>query len=489
MSLTAQLCQPQPSFKIKDISLATQGCEECALARVEMPGLMEIQRRYQDDRPLDGVCITGSLHMTTQTAILMETLLKLGARLRWCSCNIYSTQDTAAAAIMKEHSESASVFAWKNETLEEYWWCTYQALCWPEGSSCQLLVDDGGDTTMLIHKGIEFERVYQADHTLPPLDASLHDEVRCMHEIIRYTIQHRSPQFWTDLSKHIVGVSEETTTGVHRLLHMHQNGVLAFPAINVNDSITKSKFDNIYGCRHSLPDGLMRATDVMLAGKKVIVCGYGDVGKGSAQAMRACGARTYITEVDPICALQACMEGFHVVTLEQEIADADIVITATGNVDIVTFEHMQQMKHNAIVGNVGHFDNEIQMEALLDPSNGIRRVEIKPQCDRFEFPDGHSIIVLALGRLLNLGCATGHPSFVMSCSFTNQVLAQIELWKNRTTQTYPIGVHLLPKVLDEMVAGLHLPSLGATLTVLSDKQAKYMHTNPEGPFKPDTYHY
>eukprot|EP00386_Alphamonas_edax_P003241 GDKI01009930.1.p1 GENE.GDKI01009930.1~~GDKI01009930.1.p1 ORF type:complete len:476 (+),score=206.10 GDKI01009930.1:49-1476(+) len=471
--------------KVKDISLAEFGRKEIILAEVEMPGLMSIRKEFGPQQPLKGVCISGSLHMTVQTAVLIETLQHLGATVRWCSCNIFSTQDHAASAIAK--AQTASVFAWKGETLEEYWWCTVQALCWPGADGPDMIVDDGGDATLLVHEGVKAEAKFAKDGTLPDPASTENAEFKCVLSILRDTIQKDATK-WTRMAKKIKGVSEETTTGVHRLIQMANAKELLFPAINVNDCVTKSKFDNVYGCRHSLPDGIMRATDVMIGGKKVVICGFGDVGKGCAAAMKGCGARVYVTEIDPICALQACMEGYHVVKLESVLGDADIFITTTGNKDIITVQHMAKMKNNAIVGNIGHFDNEIDMDGLYKYP-GVQRENIKPQVDRFVFPTGNGIIVLAEGRLLNLGCATGHPSFVMSCSFTNQTLAQLDLWANRNTGKYANQVYLLPKELDEKVARLHLASLGAEMTELSAHQADYIGVKKEGPFKPNTYRY
>merc|ERR1712118_88369 len=424
--------------------------------------------------------ISGSLHMTIQTAVLIETLAELGAKVRWCSCNIFSTQDHAAAAIAK--AGTSVVFAWKGETLPEYWWCTEQMLTWQGSDGPDQIVDDGGDATMLIHKGTEWEAEYAKDGTLPDPASTENPEFKCVLQVLKDSIQADKTKY-TRLSKQCKGVSEETTTGVHRLKEMAAKGELLFPAINVNDCVTKSKFDNVYGCRHSLPDGIMRATDVMIGGKRVLICGYGDVGKGSAFAMRGAGARVLITEIDPICALQACMEGFQVVTMESVINEIDIFVTTTGNFNITTLENMKKMKNNAIVGNIGHFDNEIQM-AELEGFPGIKVENIKPQVDRFEFPDGHGVIILASGRLLNLGCATGHPSFVMSCSFTNQVLAQLDLLKNwKGSKSYKNDVYLLPKALDEKVARLHLPALGAVLTVPTKEQADYIGVSLEGPYR------
>merc|ERR1712124_31153 len=441
---------------------------------------------FGPSKPFAGLNISGSLHMTIQTGVLIETLADLGAKVRWCSCNIFSTQDHAAAAVAK--AGTSVVFAWKGETLPEYWWCTEQMLTWPGADGPDQIVDDGGDATMLIHKGREFEEKYAKDKSLPDPMSTTNAEFKCVLQLVRDSIQ-VDPTKWTRMSKIVKGVSEETTTGVHRLKEMAAKGELLFPAINVNDCVTKSKFDNVYGCRHSLPDGIMRATDVMLGGKRALICGYGDVGKGCAFAMRGAGARVIVTEIDPICALQACMEGFQVAALESVVGEIDIFTSATGNFNIITLEHMKKMKNNAIVGNIGHFDNEIQM-AELEGFPGIKVENIKPQVDRFEFPDGHGIIVLASGRLLNLGCATGHPSFVMSCSFTNQALAQLDLldnWKN--TKAYKNDVYLLPKALDEKVAALHLPALGANLTVLTKEQADYIGVGPDGPFKPEHYRY
>eukprot|EP00457_Paulinella_chromatophora_P006289 gb/GEZN01006307.1/.p1 GENE.gb/GEZN01006307.1/~~gb/GEZN01006307.1/.p1 ORF type:complete len:532 (+),score=111.85 gb/GEZN01006307.1/:194-1597(+) len=467
------------------MSLAEWGRKELDMAEVEMPGLMACREEFGASQPLKGTRISGSLHMTTQTAALIETLAALGAEIRWCSCNIFSTQDQAAAAIAA--AKTAAVYAWKGETLDEYWWCTYQALAWDGESGPNMIVDDGGDMTLLIHEGVKAEALYKKDKTLPNPDEADNEELKTIKKLIKASVE-KDGDYFTKMAKGVVGVSEETTTGVHRLYEMAKNKTLLFPAINVNDSVTKSKFDNVYGCRHSLPDGIMRATDVMLAGKLVLICGYGDVGKGSAQSMKAAGARTMVAEVDPICALQALMEGFNVVRLDDVVQDIDIVVTTTGNKDIVMLKHMEKMKNNCIVGNIGHFDNEIDMAGLLK-TKSITRQNIKPQVDRFIFPDGHGVIVLAEGRLLNLGCATGHPSFVMSCSFTNQVMAQMELWAERKSSKYEKKVYVLPKVLDERVARLHLDKLGAKLTTLRDDQAAYIGVKPEGPFKPNTYRY
>ena len=444
---------------------------------------MACRKEFGESKPLKGAQITGSLHMTIQTAILIETLQDLGAEIRWCSCNIYSTQDHAAAAIVA--AGSATVFAWKNETIMEYWVCTNKALTWPDSEGPHMIVDDGSDATLLIHKGFDWEEIYAKEGRLPSEDEGTNEEEKAIFTVIRSELQ-KDAQKWHKMASKLVGVSEETTTGVMRLYEMAQEGKLLFPALNVNDSVTKSKFDNKYGCKHSLPDGIKRATDVMIAGKKVLICGYGDVGKGCAQAMQSENAIVYVTEIDPICALQACMEGFQVNTLDNLVADMDIIVTATGSRDVVMVEHMQRMKHNAILCNIGHFDNEIDVEGLLK-FDGVKEVNIKPQTDQFFFPDGHAIILLARGRLVNLGCATGHPSFVMSNSFTNQVMAQMELWNNR--DKYEKKVYVLPKVLDEKVARLHLDSLGVKLTVLTDKQAKYIGVNKEGPFKKDEYRY
>jgi adenosylhomocysteinase len=465
-------------FKVADMSLATFGRKEIELAEHEMPGLMALRKEYAAKKPLAGAKITGSLHMTIQTAVLIETLIELGADVRWCSCNIFSTQDHAAAALAERRFP---VFAWKGETLEEYWWCTLQALTWPDGSGPTILLDDGGDATLLVHKGVEFNK----SGKVPSPDSTEVEEMQIILKLLAAE-QKRDGQRWTRIAKDIIGVSEETTTGVHRLYQMQEAGTLLFPAINVNDSVTKSKFDNLYGCRHSLVDGIMRATDVMLAGKVAVVCGYGDVGKGCAQSLRGQGCRVIVTEIDPICALQAAMEGYQVLPIEDVVQTADMFITATGNLDIITVEHMKKMKHNAIVGNIGHFDNEIDM-AGLKKVQGVKRIDIKPQVDEWKFPDGHSIIVLAEGRLLNLGCATGHPSFVMSNSFSNQVIAQIELWQNH--KKYEKKVYTLPKHLDEKVARLHLTKLGAKLTKLTKPQADYLGIPADGPFKSEHYRY
>merc|ERR1719194_140529 len=447
---------------------------------------MNCRKEFGPTQPFKGMNINGSLHMTIQTGVLIETLQALGAEVRWASCNIFSTQDHAAAAIAK--AGTASVFAWKGETLEEYWWCTEQMLTWPGKDGPDMLVDDGGDATLLIHEGTKYEAQYAKDKSLPDPASTNNPEFKCALSLIRESIQ-KDPLKWTKMGKSIRGVSEETTTGVHRLKQMAAKGELLFPAINVNDCVTKSKFDNVYGCRHSLTDGIMRATDVMLGGKRSLVLGFGDVGKGSAAALRGSGSRVMITEIDPINALQACMEGYQVTTMEKVAGEIDIFVSTTGNFNIITVEHMKKMKNNAIVGNIGHFDNEIDM-AGLEAIKGIRVDNIKAQVDRYVFPDGRGIIVLASGRLLNLGCATGHPSFVMSCSFTNQTLAQLELWKERDTKKYTTDkVYLLPKELDEKVARLHLPALGAELTTLTKEQADYIDVPIGGPYKPDTYRY
>lgn len=464
-------------FKVKDLSLADWGRKEIEIAEKEMPGLMAIRKKYASEKPLQGARISGSLHMTVQTAVLIETLIELGAEVRWASCNIFSTQDHAAAALA---ARNISVFAWKGETLEEYWWCTAQALTFPGNKGPNLIVDDGGDATLMMHKGLAIEK----NPELLKVPGKNAEETALMSILQGIFIE--DPRKWHQAIKEWYGVSEETTTGVHRLYQMKERGELLVPAINVNDSVTKSKFDNLYGCRESLADGLKRAMDIMIAGKVVVVAGYGDVGKGSARSMRAYGARVIITEIDPINALQAAMEGFEVTTMEEAVKEGHIFVTATGNKDVITLEHMQQMRDEAIVCNIGHFDNEIQVSRLdADPS--IKKTNIKPQVDRYTFPDGHSIYVLAEGRLVNLGCATGHPSFVMSNSFTNQTLAQIDLWKNRGK--YPIDVYRLPKKIDEEVARLHLEHLGVKLTRLTPEQAEYIGVPIDGPYKPDHYRY
>jgi adenosylhomocysteinase len=478
----------RPPFKVADLSLAEWGRKEIRLAEQEMPGLMAVRDEYKGKFPLKGAKIMGSLHMTVQTAVLIETLVDLGADVRWVSCNIFSTQDHAAAAVAvgrkgtPESPKGTPVFAWKGETLEEYWWCTDMALMWPDGSGPNMILDDGGDATLLVHRGAEYEKAGK----IPAFDSkSEPEEWGVILDLLRQEST-KHPGRWTRVAKEIKGVTEETTTGVHRLYEMAKAGTLLFPAINVNDSVTKSKFDNIYGCRHSVIDGLNRATDVMIAGKMAVVCGYGEVGKGCAEAFKGQGARVVVTEIDPICALQAAMAGFQVLTLEDVIGDADIFITATGNFNIITADHMSRMKDKAIVGNIGHFDNEIDM-AGLNKFKGVKRINIKPQYDEYVFPDGHSVLILAEGRLMNLGCATGHPSFVMSSSFTNQVMAQIELFQN--TKNYKTAVYVLPKHLDEKVARLHLAKVGARLTQLTKEQADYIGVPVNGPYKTDAYRY
>ena len=474
-------------FRVADLSLAPWGRKEIELAEVEMPGLMSLRAEFTDGQPLAGARIMGSLHMTIQTAVLIETLTALGADVRWVSCNIFSTQDHAAAAAVVgpdgtvDAPRGVPVYAWKGETLEEYWWCTEQALRWPDGAGPNMILDDGGDATLLVHKGVEYEKV----GAVPAASDDDPEEWHVIIDVLTRSIA-ADPGRWTTIASGIKGVTEETTTGVHRLYQMHEAGQLLFPAINVNDSVTKSKFDNLYGCRHSLVDGLNRATDVMLGGKVAVVCGYGEVGKGCAQSLRGQGCRVIVTEIDPICALQAAMEGFEVTTIEKVVGTADIFITSTGNKGIISAEHMARMKHNAIVGNIGHFDNEIDMAGMARMSD-VRKVEVKPQVHEFVFPDGHSILVLSEGRLLNLGNATGHPSFVMSMSFTNQVLAQLELFGK--ADNYPLGVYVLPKQLDEKVARLHLDALGVKLTELSTEQADYIGVPVEGPYKSDHYRY
>ncbi|TDC49487.1 adenosylhomocysteinase [Jiangella ureilytica] len=474
-------------FKVADLALADFGRREIRLAEHEMPGLMAMRAEYGESKPLTGARITGSLHMTVQTAVLIETLVALGAEVRWASCNIFSTQDHAAAAIAVGPTGTADapagvpVFAWKGETLEEYWWCTEQALTWPGQAGPNMILDDGGDATLLVHKGVEYEK---AGNVPEPADDDP-EEWRVVLGLLKRTLT-ESQSRWTAMAQEIKGVTEETTTGVHRLYEMMRGGALLFPGINVNDSVTKSKFDNRYGCRHSLIDGINRATDVLIGGKVAVVCGYGDVGKGCAESLRGQGARVVVTEIDPICALQAAMDGYEVTTLDDVIERADIVVTATGNRDVITVDHLARAKHQAIVGNIGHFDNEIDMAGLA-AVDGIVRTEIKPQVHEWTFPDGHAVIVLSEGRLLNLGNATGHPSFVMSNSFTNQVLAQIELFTK--TADYPLGVYTLPKHLDEQVARLHLDALGVKLTELTESQASYLGIPVQGPYKSEQYRY
>ena len=475
-----------PDFKVADLSLADFGRKEIRLAEHEMPGLMAMRSEFGASKPLSGARITGSLHMTVQTAVLIETLVELGAQVRWVSCNIFSTQDHAAAAVAVgpkgtvEDPQGVPVFAWKGETLEEYWWCTEQVVSWPDGGGPNMILDDGGDVTLLVHKGVEFEKA----GVVPSLDETHSDEYKVILETLRRSLA-EDPQRFTTIAAGITGVTEETTTGVMRLYEFAKAGTLLFPAINVNDSVTKSKFDNLYGCRHSLVDGINRATDVMLAGKTAVVCGFGDVGKGSAESLRAQGARVVVTEIDPICALQAAMQGYQVVTLDEVVSTADVFITTTGNKDIILAEDMAKMKHQAIVGNIGHFDNEIDVAGLAKLP--LERNNIKPQVDEWRFPDGHTILLLSEGRLLNLGNATGHPSFVMSASFTNQVLAQIELFSK--TDQYPLGVYVLPKHLDEKVARLHLDALNVKLTKLRKDQAEYIGVDVEGPYKSEMYRY
>ena len=486
MTMTPEFTDTGLDYRVADLSLAAFGRKEIQLAEHEMPGLMALRAEYADAQPLAGARITGSLHMTIQTAVLIETLTALGAEVRWASCNIFSTQDHAAAAVVVgpegtvDRPRGVPVYAWKGETLEEYWWCTEQVLRWPDGGP-NMILDDGGDATLLVHKGTEFERT---GHVPQPTEDDS-EEWLVILDLLRRTVS-TEDKVWTAIAKGIRGVTEETTTGVHRLYQMHEAGQLLFPAINVNDSVTKSKFDNLYGCRHSLIDGINRATDVMIGGKVAVVCGYGDVGKGCASSLRGQGARVIVTEIDPICALQAAMEGYQVARVEDVLDTADIFITATGNFNVITAEHMARMKHQAIVGNIGHFDNEIDMAGLRRMSD-VQRTTIKPQVDEYVFPDGHSVIVLAEGRLLNLGCATGHPSFVMSNSFSNQVIAQIELFTHQ--DFYERRVYTLPKHLDEKVARLHLGALGVRLTELTDDQASYLGIPASGPYKSDHYRY
>ena len=473
-------------WRVADLSMAPFGRKEIHLAEHEMPGLRALRKEFGKTKPLKGARISGSLHMTIQTAVLIETLIELGAEVRWASCNIFSTQDHAAAAVVVgpngtvDEPNGVPVFAWKGETLEEYWWATDQMMTWPDGGGPNMILDDGGDATMLLHKGVEFEKA----GAVPDPTTASNPELAIVLGLLQRTLK-TEPNKWTKMAKPIKGVTEETTTGVKRLYKMAERNELLFPAINVNDSVTKSKFDNLYGCRHSLIDAINRATDVMLAGKTAVVCGYGDVGKGCAQSLRGQGARVIVTEIDPINALQAAMEGYQVDTLEKMTPIADVFVTATGNEAIITVDHMAKMKHNAIVCNIGHFDNEIDMAGLA--RSGATRDELKAGTDLWTFQDGHAVIVLAEGRLVNLGCATGHPSFVMSCSFSNQVIAQIELFQN--TEKYPLGVYVLPKHLDEKVASLHLDALGAVLTKMTDEQADYLGIAPSGPFKPDAYRY
>ena len=466
-------------YKVADLSLAKDGRKALDIAEKEMPGLMASRKKYGSEKPLSGKKLTGSLHMTVETAVLIETLVVLGADVRWASCNIFSTQDHAAACIAES---GTPVYAWKGESLEEYWWCTLQALTFNGDEGPDLIVDDGGDATLLIHKGYELEEYFAKNNSVPEITTTVKEE-QIIESLLREVLD-KDPMYWHKVAKNIIGVSEETTTGVHRLEQMSKDQTLLFPAYNVNDSVTKSKFDNIYGCRESLADGLKRSMDVMVAGKTVLICGYGDVGKGCAQSMRGYGARVLITEIDPICALQAAMEGYEVVTMDQAIPETNIYVTTTGNRDVITLDHMKKMNDQAIVCNIGHFDNEIQVERLNEASN-IQRDTIKPQVDRYTFDDGRSLFLLAEGRLMNLGCATGHPSFVMSNSFTNQVLAQIALAKEKPE----LGVYMLPKELDEEVARLHLEHLGVTLTELSDEQADYIGVSKSGPYKPDHYRY
>src|SRR3954452_16096338 len=474
-------------FKVADLSLAAFGRHEITLAEHEMPGLMAIRKEYADAQPLAGARITGSLHMTIQTAVLIETLAALGAEVRWCSCNIFSTQDHAAAAVVvgpdgtPDDPRGVPVYAWKGESLDEYWWCTEQVLRWPDGGGPNMILDDGGDATLLVHKGVEYEKA----GAVPSPDSTDNEEMKVILGVLQRSLDEDN-QRWTNIAAGIKGVTAETTTGVNRLYQMQETGQLLLPAINVNNSVTKSKFDNIYGCRHSLIDGINRGTDVMIGGKMAVICGFGDVGKGCAQSLRGQGGRVVVTEIDPICALQAAMEGYEVLTLEDVIDKADIFVTATGNKDIITADHMARMKHQAIVGNIGHFDNEIDM-AGLEKTEGVQRINIKPQVDEWVFPDGHSIIVLSEGRLLNLGNATGHPSFVMSNSFTNQTIAQIELFNKH--DEYEKKVYVLSKKLDEKVARLHLDALGVHLTELSDDQAAYLGIPVDGPYKPEHYRY
>jgi adenosylhomocysteinase len=484
---TTPTTEKATDFKVADLSLATFGRKEIELAEHEMPGLMSCREEYGAEQPLKGARITGSLHMTIQTAVLIETLTALGADVRWCSCNIFSTQDHAAAAVVvgpggtADDPQGVPVYAWKGESLEEYWWCTEQVLRWPDGEGPNMILDDGGDATLLVHKGVEYEKA----GAVPSPDSTDNEEMKVILGVLQRSLDEDN-QRWTNVASNIKGVTEETTTGVNRLYQMQETGQLLFPAINVNNSVTKSKFDNIYGCRHSLVDGINRATDVMIGGKVAVICGFGDVGKGCASSLRGQGARVIVTEIDPICALQAAMEGYEVKTLEDVVDTADIFVTTTGNKDIITADHMARMKHQAIVGNIGHFDNEIDI-AGLTKTPGIERINIKPQVDEWRFSDGHSVILLSEGRLLNLGNATGHPSFVMSNSFTNQTIAQIELFTK--TSEYDKQVYVLSKKLDEKVARLHLDALGVKLTELSEDQAAYIGVPVDGPYKPDHYRY
>nr|GMD65552.1 adenosylhomocysteinase [Ipomoea batatas] len=486
MALTVEKSTSGREYKVKDMSQASFGRLEIELAEVEMPGLMASRAEFGASQPFKGARISGSMHVTTETAVLIDTLIALGAQIRWCSSNIFSTQDPVAAAIARD---SAAIFAWKGETLQEYWWCMERALDWgPGGGGPDLIVDDGGDATLLIHQGVKAEEEYTKNGTVPDPNSTNNAEYQIVLTIIRDSLK-ADPNKYTRMKDRLIGVSEETTSGVHRLHQMQANGTLLFPAININDSVTKRKFDNVYGCRHSVPDGLMRATDVMIAGKVAVICGYGDVGKGCAAALKQAGARVIVTEIDPICALQALMEGLQVLTLQDVVSEADIFVTTTGNKDVIMVTHMKKMKNNAIVCNVGHFDNEIDMHGL-ETYPGVKRITIKPQTDRFVFPEtNRGVIVLGEGRLMNLGCASGHPSFVLSCSLTNQLIAQLELWKEKSSGKYENKVYLLPKHLDEKVAALHLGKLGAKLTKLSPDQAAYISVPVQGPYKPPHYRY